>query len=709
MSLREIDQLFTSPLKDEASQTDALRQVESAASSLWETSPDSPDIELLAQKAGDAAREEHWRVPLGASGLLAFFCRLIGTPDLRSPLIIHALRAIGNSCADKDENRERVITSGCLPKIVALLNDDSLLAFVIPVLFNVCVDYEPAQKAIYKAGINPALVNIISGPRLENASSSLTNIICKLFVMITTQETEEDLVDLNTPFALLNLAMKPEPLIDLEDFLGLTSAALTYLFEQQFQQAFLQTPHAVGLAIQAFQKACGSSDFDISEIDADDQEALKQVQLAFMQTFAELSANALFASSCPLDGPEAQTLQRWISTPNPLLQSTACLALGNIARDDEACTLLVQKSRIHEPLIALLSEPSNDTDPQLLHSVLSFLKNLAIPAGNKVVLSDAGLLRPQVLPRIWGFDVQPQIQFDATSLARMLLVNCLDNVRRICVPLGPDHDRSGLQLLVDLHERSDQEPTKTETARAVAMACRVLHSSSPPPAKVGEGPTSDTRNSSDSDSNSDNKASYSLREFYDSHPTLTDTMAYLGLQEKFPALRSEFLFVFALMARSLEGAEATARSMQNSRLVAMLVKAVTGQECSEEGGGSNKTSEEVGMPKQESLPEQGSGLHIGTTSLLSSADDDKVTSLGLEGLSLLAPQAPEQANNRPSQSKAVDNNTVPNVDRENGLVLIAELLSRCPTKLPPLTKTTFTSIFQTEGKQLSNKNSDVKE
>lgn len=40
-----------------------------------------------------------------------------------------------------DENRERVIASGCLPSIVMLLNDDSMLPYVIPVLFNICVEY----------------------------------------------------------------------------------------------------------------------------------------------------------------------------------------------------------------------------------------------------------------------------------------------------------------------------------------------------------------------------------------------------------------------------------------------------------------------------------------------------------------------------------------------------------------------------------------
>jgi hypothetical protein len=40
-----------------------------------------------------------------------------------------------------DENRERVVKSGVLPDIIALLADDSLLPYAIPVLYNICVDY----------------------------------------------------------------------------------------------------------------------------------------------------------------------------------------------------------------------------------------------------------------------------------------------------------------------------------------------------------------------------------------------------------------------------------------------------------------------------------------------------------------------------------------------------------------------------------------
>lgn len=47
-----------------------------------------------------ACYPESWRLPIGASGLLDFFLGILSSPDLRQPLKIHALRFVGNSCAD---------------------------------------------------------------------------------------------------------------------------------------------------------------------------------------------------------------------------------------------------------------------------------------------------------------------------------------------------------------------------------------------------------------------------------------------------------------------------------------------------------------------------------------------------------------------------------------------------------------------------------
>ncbi len=100
-----ISQLFDNVPDNEVQQTKALQRVADIAGNLWKTEPGSPDLDLLAQKVGDAARVEPNRTPLGESGLLEFFCSVVSTPGVRSTLIVQCLRIIGNSSADKGQRR----------------------------------------------------------------------------------------------------------------------------------------------------------------------------------------------------------------------------------------------------------------------------------------------------------------------------------------------------------------------------------------------------------------------------------------------------------------------------------------------------------------------------------------------------------------------------------------------------------------------------
>ncbi|KAL7622606.1 hypothetical protein AAE478_008117 [Parahypoxylon ruwenzoriense] len=667
MTPDEVEVLFKSTPEDDGQRVKALEPVLSSAQELREAQ--SLELDLLAEKVGNGSREESWRTPLGASGLLDFFLSLIDTDGLRSSLATHTLRIIGNSCADRDENRRRVIESGCLPKIVALLNVHSLLLpFVIPVLFNICVDYEPAQVAVYKAGLNPELVNLLASPQPEKIGA-LIGIIHKLLALVAGQEPEANLVHRSTPSVLLTLATNPAFPFAFEDFFGLSSVALTYLSHQQFQDSFLNgTSDAITLFLNSFSKTC--SDYDVTALDDEEKSQLIELQSAFTKTLADLSAGSQFASLCALGSPGTQTLQRWLSSPHAPLQSAACLALGNIARSDATCTSLVQEYSIHKPLLAILSSSSGIADAQLLHSALSFLKNLSIPASNKAVLGDAGLLDPDVLPRIWDIDAQPQIQFDAVSLTRLLLVNCPANVHRVCSPLpstdplSSAEDRTLLNQLMVLHSKADQEPIKMETARAAANICRVLHSESP----VGSSLVSPTSPTSPTGTQS------TLQTFYTSHPSLPSTLLYLAQQPKFPVLRSELWFVLALMARSAEGASVITHSLrhpQHPALLDPLVEAVTGEKPSKH------------QDQNQDIP---ATTH--ETNYNPPAEGD--AGPDLSALSSLGQLEPQQVD--PTRAA-----TMAKVDRENGLVLVAELLKRFPDELSSLTRDTFTRLLKTGG------------
>jgi hypothetical protein len=82
-----------------------------------------------------------WRLPYGESGILDFFLARLAEGNLRQKLHIHALRLIGNSCADTDENRARVVENDGLLAITKHVNDEGIIPFNIPVIYNILVDY----------------------------------------------------------------------------------------------------------------------------------------------------------------------------------------------------------------------------------------------------------------------------------------------------------------------------------------------------------------------------------------------------------------------------------------------------------------------------------------------------------------------------------------------------------------------------------------
>lgn len=475
-----------------------------------------------------------------------------------------------------------------------------------------------------------------------------------------------------TPYHLLTVALastaKGTDSPDLEAYLGLCSAALAYLADQQFQESFLETAGAVEVFLSDFQAATeGRSLFHIEEEekeeddnDNDDEAQLSQLQPEFTKTLADLSANPRFVEICPLDGHPADLLLRWITSPNHhvILQSAACLALGNMARSDASSIALVREMSVHKSLVTMLSSSDSPaTDAQLRHSVLSFLKNLSIPASNKAALGDTGLLDPHLLPRMWDMDTQPQIQFDAVSLARLLLVNCPANVRRVCLPPSV-RDQTPLHQLLDLHRKADQEPIKMETARAAANVCRALYSDQP----VGSWLLPQSSTSPQHETRS------LMQDFHSKHPALPDTLLYLGLQTKFPVLRSELWFVLALMARSLEGATVVAQWIRRQpQIVNVLVEAVTGKETSEETSEDQVTRD----------------VASGNGKLGAGVEPDHLSALGQ-----LEPQQVDTAKAATTTTK---------VDRENGLVLIAQLLKQKSDELPSSVRSTFDRTLKTGG------------
>ncbi|KAJ4150371.1 hypothetical protein LMH87_011123 [Akanthomyces muscarius] len=595
---------------------------------------DRTQLEAVAEKLGDGSRDEAWRLPYGDSGILAFFLEELAKDGISNKLKIQSLRIVGNACADTNKNRALMVEGNRLEAVIRQLSDESVVQFTIPVLYNVMVDYDPAQTLASDLKISQAMIRLLSSPNLSQFIGVVLY-FCRILALIVNKDSEAAIAAENTVAVLLSVAINTSCKDDVEEFASLGSVAVAYLAAERFQRLALSQDQ-IGLFLDAFRHA--HEGFDLAHVDDPDMAtALKQLRLSMLNMVAELTAQDAFHETYPLTSAPAQTVLSWLRSSNVQLQAAACLALGNLSRSDAASTSLVEQYAPQEALVDILTNPAV-TDSQLLHSALSFLKNLAIPVQNKPALR--ALLESACLPRIYGLDAQPQVQYAAVSLTRLLLSNCPDNVSQFCQDTsqtettadsesGAAEKSSSVDDLVSLFGRTDTEPTKVEAARAIAAICRVLHSNAAAELLPRYG-----------DSDSESRSA-----FYARHD-VGAPLAFLVTQEKWQILRSEAWFVLALMSRSVDGSRVIAAVLQQENVSAQLTETITGQ----------KNSAQV--------------------TEVDEATDESTTALSaVEGLGL----QPQQADPKQKERIAA-------IERENALVMCTELLRNWNDDFKPLSR-----------------------
>lgn len=447
--------------------------------------------------------------------------------------------------ASEDENRARVVAKDSIKSIIALLRDQTLVPFAIPVIFNICFDYEPAQKQASEFGLSTALIELASSANFEEYRPFL-GYACRLLGMIATQDGEASRSPGETVSVLFALAESTTE--DVEDFISLLSTASKYLKDARFQHAMCHLD-SMQRALDVLKLSC-----ELEDVDEEDAKTLSSLRDEVNTTFSDISDLAQFTTICVPQSPIFQTLKKWLSSPHQHLQVCGAIMLGNLARSDEACLSFINETAIHKPLITIVSRSNSS---QTLYATLGFLKNLALPASNKASLGEAGLI--EILPRIWAMDSLPQIQYSGVSLARQLVIGNQQNVARIIAPLSSDVDspaseKSRLSVLVSLFSRTDTEPVKMEISRLLCAVARVLSVQS-----------------------SDQKSA-----FFSRHGDISKPLSFMATQKKWPAIRSEGWFILAMLARSEESVGVTDDVLRDPEVYALLSDVLTPGAAGEE-------------------------------------------------------------------------------------------------------------------------------
>lgn len=325
----------------------------------------------------------------------------------------------------------------------------------------------------------------------------------------------------------------------------LVNCLVTYLQNERFQNVCLSN----GMVEKLLAVLRRSYSTDADESSSEDVQLLAQLRLKINQALSDVSALPQFMEVYPLDSSLSKTLKSWLESPEDQMQICACVMLGNLARSDEVCQVMVQSLEIHKALISILKSEARGA---VLHAALGFLKNLAIAGDNKSYLGDADII--PAISHLWGFDTVPQVQFAAASLARQVISSSVKNISRLLERLSPDpdspaHMRTYLSLLLSLFRKTDSTPIKTEIGRAIASICRMINSR--------------TREES-------NETNILFERLFSLHEDVARPIGAMITQTQWLVVRSEGLFALALMATTKQGSLAVVDCLENMDVYQVL-------------------------------------------------------------------------------------------------------------------------------------------
>ncbi|KAJ5090441.1 Armadillo-like helical [Penicillium argentinense] len=541
--------------------TESLQSVHSILGKLWSTN--SGLLSQAAEVFANGSRDPSWRVPIGQSGVLKFFLDVVSSREqVETDLLLHSLRLIGNSCADTDENREIVVKDNYTLAIFRHFLNPDLIHVAIPVIYNICMDYEPAHSQMAENRAAYIILRLLIDGIIPD-NEALLGFAYDLVELSSEQAQGVENSPEGTILLLMELALNDDILF--EYYSSLVNSLSIYLEKERFQNVCIVNG-MVGKALSVLRRSF-TIDYDAST--KEDVQSMAQLRLKINTALAEISASSLFAEHYPLDSELSQTLKSWVVASEDQLQICACVMLGNLARSDEVCQTMVKNMKIHEQLIAVLN---SDARGAVLHSALGFLKNLAISGDNRSRLAKAEIV--PAVSRLWAFDSVPQVQFSAATIARQVIISSMDNISRLLAPLSEDsespaHQRTYLSLLLSLFEKTDSPPIKTEIGRTVASICRTVS----PKARDG-----------------DEEASSLLERLYKLHEGVAHPVGAMITQTQWPVVRSEGWFALALMATNKSGCAAVVECLQNDDVMELLKNTMAGKHSvSEEGGEANET------------------------------------------------------------------------------------------------------------------------
>ncbi|XP_051937047.1 rap1 GTPase-GDP dissociation stimulator 1 [Hippocampus zosterae] len=155
-----------------------------------------------------------------------------------------------------------------------------------------------------------------------------------------------------------------------------------------------------------------------------------------------------------------QDVLSWLQSSNTQLQLSGALALANFARNDSNCVKMMDLGVVPH-ILTMLEQHIDEGDVSVLHAGLSALRNLAIPATNKVRMMDVA----ERIKSLLRSDMPP-VQFKLLGTLRMIV----DGREEAAVVLGTD--AALLCRVTEWCEAKDHVGLRGEASRLLSALIR---------------------------------------------------------------------------------------------------------------------------------------------------------------------------------------------------------------------------------------------
>lgn len=431
------------------------------------------DVDTLESQAkvlmliAEIAKSEETRVPCVKAGLISTILSYLESEDPN--VVLQALRAIGNISCENEQAKSVLLENKGAEKIVKKLgvleksfdeeSDNRVELAACGSMLNVASDDEALANEAVSFGAVSYLFGFVkqsfhSNPCLcQMALSALS-------VLVSTDKGKKSFLE-SEGVAILRMILEES---DDDELIDLVFEIITSLIlDDNVKKALVQqgyTEHLLKIV---------SSMRDDQNDELVKQRVQSSADMIVMLLTEDESMKVLFDEG---NGTVLKACISWLSSGDPHLEISGCLALGNFGRSDENCIKLVELGA-HEKLLALLARKSRSENPgRHQQAVFSALKNLSMPADNKAKLVDSGCL-DVILPLL--STQSPFVQFKVLGTVRMLLMGQADVANKIA------QSNEHMQTLVRCCKASGHEGVKSEACRMLALIAKQAKA-----AEVGE-------------------------------------------------------------------------------------------------------------------------------------------------------------------------------------------------------------------------------